>query len=741
VLPALDDHKWIVLPFENLSGAPDAEWLRSASANMLYLDLSQWTDVRVVDDERVADMLRATPETRDAKPVSLTAALGVARTAGAGKLVLGDVLKIGSRTRVTAKIFNVRDGARLRSVQQEAAAPDSILSTFDRLAREILNAPAPRRDLGAVGTARLDAYQEYVAGVHALNEFNLVEAEPHFERALSLDSTFALAHYKLAVTMRLIGTQFSLYNAGVQATSAQRLSTPLPARERALIAGLVALTRKEYSHACDAYQELLRTDSLDVEALFGLGECTDSDNNVEVVPGDSTRHQFHSSWNTSIRAFQRVLELDPKNHVAFKRVNDALLAPWRDGCLRSEPPSPCASTPIHVDPTRGTAVYPGGLFTTWIRFSGDTLLTVPVAIPRDTAALQHQMAEAATTRHRRRSLDLALRMADSWVEAGPNESEAHATRGHLLLRLGRLAQAGEEFILTKQVTGAAVASLLIDRFELAVKTEQGTEANRLLDSMSKSMDPQLRPLVAGLGPILGRFNAGDSLTTAMSSLEITRVAGRANRIFAGVLFDSVPEAQRAYLDLISKSTTVTPRSAATLAPYLLGVRHPRTSWPPMEYGHADRRVDMVVAVARGDTARVRADAGVLDSTMASAARAADLDSAWAIVAADGYLIVGDSAAALRSLEFMLDSTVTQTPIMTFVPLGGGSVTGWMLPRAMLLRADLAAALGKNAEARIWYGRFLQLWSNADPEFAPLMARVRAAYDLAGRDTPFNGAWR
>ena len=72
-VPTLDPRKWIVLPFENLSGSSDAEWLRAASANMLYLDLSQWTDVHVVDDERVADMMRATPETRDVRPVSLTA--------------------------------------------------------------------------------------------------------------------------------------------------------------------------------------------------------------------------------------------------------------------------------------------------------------------------------------------------------------------------------------------------------------------------------------------------------------------------------------------------------------------------------------------------------------------------------------------------------------------------------------------------------------------------------------------
>lgn len=52
-------------------------------------------------------------------------------------------------------------------------------------------------------------------------------------------------------------------------------------------------------------------------------------------------------------------------------------------------------------------------------------------------------------------------------------------------------------------------------------------------------------------------------------------------------------------------------------------------------------------------------------------------------------------------------------------------------RAMVLRADIAAGLGLRDEARLWYGRFLGLWSKADPEFAPIVARARAAFLAVG----------
>src|SRR6266545_2362492 len=62
VNPPLDDRTWIVVPFDNTAKTTDADWLRSGSVNLLYLGMSRWTDVRVIDDERVADFMREVPE-------------------------------------------------------------------------------------------------------------------------------------------------------------------------------------------------------------------------------------------------------------------------------------------------------------------------------------------------------------------------------------------------------------------------------------------------------------------------------------------------------------------------------------------------------------------------------------------------------------------------------------------------------------------------------------------------------
>jgi len=70
-----------------------------------------------------------------------------------------------------------------------------------------------------------------------------------------------------------------------------------------------------------------------------------------------------------------------------------------------------------------------------------------------------------------------------------------------------------------------------------------------------------------------------------------------------------------------------------------------------------------------------------------------------------------------------------------IALGGGRDNlqwKWALvPRMMLMRADLAAATGNKDEAREWYAKVLNLWANADAELQPAVARIRASMAALG----------
>jgi hypothetical protein len=101
-----------------------------------------------------------------------------------------------------------------------------------------------------------------------------------------------------------------------------------------------------------------------------------------------------------------------------------------------------------------------------------------------------------------------------------------------------------------------------------------------------------------------------------------------------------------------------------------------------------------------------------------------------VLAADAALAGRDTARALALTRFYVDSVM---PATAWVAAGIGIATDdnvvwkWLLvPRAMLMRADLAAATGNVEEAREWYAKVLSLWAGADPEMQPAVARIRAS---------------
>ena len=730
VNPPLDDRTWIVVPFDNLARNQEVDWLRGASVNLLYLDMSRWRDIRVIDDERVADLIRETPEAGNAQTLSLNAGLAVAKRAGAGRLVMGDLLKLGSRTAVTAKIFNVRTGQRLRSVSEQTAVQDSVMPMFGKLAQKILNvAPPQGAQVGALGTASVAAYQEYVAGLAALNSFDLREAHRRLDQALAHDSTFALAHYKMAI---VIGWEDpSNLERRRHAEAANRFMTGLPARERALIAGIVQQSQGDWTRACDTYRGMLKADSLDVEVWYGLGECLYHDNTAELVGGDSTKARFRADWNASIRAFERVLQLDPTYHLAFQHMLDILTVERHSaGCLRADNSPKC-----------------NHFYHAFLIASGDTLVHTPVVLPADSVKFRLQAEEYVRTRSRQRNLRRAQAAATAWIQSSPSESRAHHALALVLMQLGNTAAADAEFARASS-QGAPVEELrrLLARMEVAVKLNRAQEALRIYDSVraapaqvTLASGPTgaatLGALVGSYGPMFGRIAEFDSIIVKQMSagglqtyfIDFQRQAFRAA---IGAPRDSFEIAERAAFDQLSAARGAQV-ATKTIGPALyFALRAPRSAWPPIDTTLRDARLQAPIAAMRGDTAGVRRQARILDSLVTVQIQSSGADSGFATMAADAYLFARDSAAALSVLRRSLDTLMATTVLM---PLQNqGSNAAFFYPRQMLLRAELAAALGFRDEARTWYKRFIDIWATAQPELQPIVARARKAYaDLGG----------
>lgn len=372
-------HSLMVLPFDNLRDDAELDWLQEGSVSMLTLALSQWNDLTVVDADRLRDLLARTAS-RDG-PVGLELARRVAREAGVWTVVLGNYTRQGDSLVLVARTYDVATGARVDLAQVSGIGIEDVRPLFDDLARRLLHisagAEARVSALSSVTTWSLEAYRAYLAGAAHLHRWSLEEAEQQLRRAIALDSSFALAHFRLALTR---GWRYGEADSVSQdaVARAARHAERLPERERQMIAAYRAMLGADHSRSEMLYGQLLAQDSTDADAWYGLGDALFHD---PERPYAATRTQ-------ALRAFRRAIALDPRYVLAYEHANAILAA------AASRDPELALVGVDSLTPTKGR--------------SGERAL--------DEAVHRGAVARARTE---------AVALAQAWVDAQPETPRAH----------------------------------------------------------------------------------------------------------------------------------------------------------------------------------------------------------------------------------------------------------------------------------------------------------------------------
>jgi tetratricopeptide (TPR) repeat protein/TolB-like protein len=312
-------HSILILPFENLRGDVAVDWLRDGSVNMLTLNLSQWNDLTAVDHERLHDLL-ARRKLQPRASIGLEMARQLARDAGVWTVVLGDFTRAGDSLHLTARVYDVATGNRVDLAQADGKPGEDVRPVFDQLAAKLLDlSGAPsfmRADLARVTTSSVEAFRAYLTGIEHLNRWSLGDAEADLSRATRIDTTFALAYYKLALTRGWASGQND--SVGIEAIHrATQFAERLPDRDRTMITAYRAFLEGDYPTSRASYQQLLSRDSTDADAWYGLGDVWFHDTTKSVQVG----HRHHTA---SYRAFKRAIALDPGYYLAYEHVQQLL---------------------------------------------------------------------------------------------------------------------------------------------------------------------------------------------------------------------------------------------------------------------------------------------------------------------------------------------------------------------------------------------------------------------------------
>lgn len=719
---------FLVAPFEIQSGDPAVAWLREGSVNMLTLTFGQWSDLNVVDYERTLSLLDAAG-LGDKARLSLDDAMGLARRADAGTVVTGQVQTTADSLIVVARLFTVGTGQSARQAQVAAALGDDPRPLFDRLAQQLLDIQGGRTStmqLAQATTTSIEAYRAYLEGVRHLNAWRLEEADAEFERAIALDSTFALAYHK-----RSLGLGWSQAAGPAYVRSAQKafeLAGRLPPRERSLVEGHYHLTlaqvaagtndttsaRVSYRASIDSYAGLItRGDSLTAEAWYGLADAYfHIRTGIPGISNDSIR-----AWTTrSLRGFRRTLAIDSTYHLAYSHLVQLYNAAGQGSNLLID---------------------------------ADT--TILLADQQDVARLG---GPAAVERYREEARIAGVEIARAWARADPESiqpilqlAQSHGAAGQLDSATAVLEQA-----LARPAT--AVPTLRLTLLALQVTRGDTAAAGTLRHALDRYTPDSLRTIGVGnrmglLGTLLtasamlGRsadldraleLTLATDSTLPFTTLPSAPIFGLHRDLMAVAMGGEMTATVRTRLLTQLRGVAATPGIGGQqirntlLSPAYLGFLISRDTafqaileeWntgPPLT------EITALRALASGDTATARRIAATFPSPDSLRNRTIRFGAGGmrSVARAEVLAAIGQPARAAETLEATDVDRIDQTG------LAEPGYAIWV--RSWLARARLWAQAGEEARARAAYERFLQFWANAD---GPAAAEVRQAQQELGR---------
>ncbi len=188
-----------VLPFDNMSGVPEQDYIGDGIAENILTDLSRFRDLTVI-----------ARNSSFAYKGKATRVQDIRRDLGVNYVIEGSVQKAGDRIRVTAQLIEGVTGKHLWAERYDRRA-DDLFAVMDEITELIVGTlgttyggrlrKAASEAAADAGPKSFRAFDHFVQGMQELNKFTRQSIEAsikHFEQAIAFNPRYAKAHAKKA---------------------------------------------------------------------------------------------------------------------------------------------------------------------------------------------------------------------------------------------------------------------------------------------------------------------------------------------------------------------------------------------------------------------------------------------------------------------------------------------------------------------------------------------------------------
>ncbi len=665
-----------VLPF-NVRASPDYAYLGDGMVDLLSIKLDGAGELRSIDPRAVLGLVA-----RESRALDPRRAGDLAQRLGARHYVLGSIVELGGHLQIGASLYRLDQGPE---AVVEATVEGDVAQAFalvDELSLRLL-APlgggggARIRQVAAASTSSLPAFKAYLDGESAFRRGDFGGSVAAFDRAVALDTGFALAYYRLSIAAEWVGTRRESMWAAAE--EAARRAERLTERDRLLLEGLRTWRRGDNREARRLYRGLVTAYPDELEAWFQLGEV-----------------QFHrdplygGSAAESRRAFERVLFFEP-DHI------------------------PSILHLARVAALEGRVTELDSLVERVLRLQ-----------PETDEALELRALQAFTSGdggRQERVLTQLQQAGDRTITAAFVEVSLFARDVVGAERIARLLVAPSRPPEVQSFGRVALAHVDLTRGRWAA-------ARRELESL-EALDPwsatEYRSLFAVL-PFLPVTRAElDTLRVRLSRLDTAAVITTGSqRAFVDAHHDLHPLLREYLLGLLSARLgdgVAAERHAARAERLQLGLRNP----------YLPRQAYVALAGDLALSIRAELDAGEGRTASALARLEGILVETHAVFETP---FAGEALERFRHAELLLGAGRDREALRWYAALAQASCFEFLyLPLAHLRQGEVYDRLGVPDSAAAHYARFVAYWGDADAELRPLVDRAReriAALQGAGR---------